>query len=103
MSAMPVTWYVAKCDECGRLFGDIEYEIEADEQGPYRATRDEATAAALDSGWTRTGKTVPLITCPECAKCEQCQRKPAWTHGGRTRCEEHPHHDAPSQLAIETG
>lgn len=100
MSTTAVTWYVAICDECCRRFGDTDYELDAEDQGPYRATRDEATGAALDSGWTRTGKTLALIACPECTKCEQCRRQPAWTHGGRTRCEDHPHHDAEGQLHL---
>ncbi|ORA62194.1 hypothetical protein [Mycobacteroides franklinii] len=104
MSTMSVTWYVAKCDTCGRTYGDADYELD-DESGAERATRGEAQKAAIDDGWRLYGAHYQpyLLSCPECSKCDVCERSPAHHHGDRTRCADHPHHDAPGQLSIETG
>ncbi|SIC75962.1 Uncharacterised protein [Mycobacteroides abscessus subsp. abscessus] len=104
MSTMPVTWYVAKCDQCGRTYGDADYEFDED-YGPYRESRGEAQKAAIDEGWRLYGAHYQqyLLACPDCSKCEVCERSPAPHHAGRSRCADHPHRDAPDQLAIEAG
>ncbi|MDO2989274.1 hypothetical protein [Mycobacteroides abscessus] len=101
MSTMSVTWYVAKCDTCGRTYGDADYELD-DESGAERATRGEAQKVAIDDGWRLYGAHYQpyLLSCPECSKCDVCERSPAHHHGGRTRCEDHPHHDAEGQLHL---
>lgn len=99
MSTMPVTWYVAKCDKCGRAHGETDYETD-DDGTLHWPSRGEAIQAAIDDGWHLFGTHQPLIACPECSECERCQRKPAWTIAERTRCADHRHRDSDEQLHL---
>lgn len=72
MTAIPVTYYQAKCDTCGQLYdGD-------DEASAYEYAND-ALGVAESCGWLRERHT--LLTCPDCLKCARCADSPAWVGG----------------------
>lgn len=72
MSAMPVTYYQAKCDTCGSLY-DGDDASSAFEDPNY------ALGVAESCGWLRERRT--LLTCPNCLKCARCGDSPAWVGG----------------------
>lgn len=72
MTAMPVTYYQAKCDVCGALY-------DGDDMASAFEDANEALEVAEVCGWLRERGT--LLTCPACLKCARCGESPAWVGG----------------------
>lgn len=68
MSTVEVTFYKAKCDECGRVADDGDYGDE------YSAWGDPGQAVEmLSEEWATDSK----VLCPDCVSCDVCGNKPA--------------------------
>lgn len=98
MTAMPVTYYQAKCDVCGAL-----YESDDPEFGSAFDDASEALNVAESCGWLRERGT--LLTCPDCLKCARCGESPAWVGGhelsskhNQILCEECP--SGPARVVV---
>ncbi|SNS59405.1 hypothetical protein [Rhodococcoides kyotonense] len=85
MSAVEVTYYIAKCDECGHTADTDDYG------GEFSAFADHGTAIEmLSDDWFTDGDG---DICPSCTKCEVCETKPAYRADDHMVCEEHEDHD----------
>lgn len=72
MTAMPVTYYQAKCDVCGQLYDGEDF-------GSAFEDANYALELAESCGWLRERGT--LLTCPDCLKCARCGNSPARVGG----------------------
>lgn len=87
-SVHEVTYYQARCTECGRVEDDYgDFSAWGDPEMPHEVVTSH-------SDWFsphRVGFVVLL--CPDCQRCEVCGNEQAYEVGDHLVCDEHEDHD----------